>query len=215
MANVPTGTTFSVVTAFAAAKTISAVTNANPAVVTSTAHGFSNGDLVLVTSGWGRVNNRAFEVKNVTANTFEIAVNTTDTNVFPAGSGTGSCTKSSTLVAMSKLMNPQTSGGDPKTVTYKFVDSDVDYSINDGFNATGYNFELDDDDSTTGYAALKSLTEVQTDTVLKILLRNGSRIYIPGRVALNEVPVLQEGQINRVRVAFNGNGRPTRYANGA
>jgi hypothetical protein len=62
---------------------------------------------------------------------------------------------------------------------------------------------------------LQSLTEVQTDTILKILLRNGSRIYIPGRVALNEVPVLQEGQINRVRVAFNGNGRATRYANGA
>jgi hypothetical protein len=215
MANVPTGTILSVVTAFAAAKTISAISNANPAVCTSTAHGFSNGDLVLLSSGWGRINNRAFEVKNVAVNTFEIAANTTDTSAYPAGSGTGSCIEASTLVAMTKVMNPQTSGGDPKTVTYKFMDADVDYSINDGFNATGYTFELDDDDSTAGYAALQSLTEVQTDTILKILLRNGSRIYIPGRVALNEVPVLQEGQINRVRVAFNGNGRATRYANGA
>lgn len=212
MANVPTGTIFSVVSVFASAKTVSAVSNAASAVVTSTAHGYTNGDLVVFTSGWGRLNNRAFEVTSATADTFTIKLNTTDTNFFPAGSGTGTVKKASTLVQMSKLMNPQSSGGDPKTVNYKYIDSDVDFSINDGFNATSYTFEMDDDDTTPGYAALESLTDVQTDTILKMTLRNGSRVYIPGRVALNSVPVLQEGQINRMRVAFNGNGRHTRYS---
>ena len=212
MANVPTGTLFAFATAFASAKTVSAISNASTAVVTATAHGYSNDDVVIMTSGWGKLNNRAFEVKNVTTNTFEIKVDTTDTNIYPAGSGTGTCKKVSTLVQMSKVMNPQTSGGDPKTVNYKFLDSDVDYSINDGFNATSYSMELDDDDTTTGYAAARSLTDTQIDTVMKMTMRNGSRIYIPGRVALNDVPRLQEGQINRISVAFNGNGRHTRYA---
>lgn len=213
MANVPTGTVFAVATAFASAKTVTAVSNASSAVVTSAGHGYTNGDLVLFpTSGWGRLYNRAFEVSSATTDTFTIKLNTADTNVFPAGSGIGTCKKVSTLVQLTKLMNPQTSGGDAKTVNFKFLDSDVDYSINDGFNATSYTLEMDDDDTTAGYAALESLTEVQIDTVLKITMRNGSRVYIPGRAAMNSVPILQEGQINRIRVAFNGNGRHTRYA---
>ena len=53
MAAVPTGTLFSVATTFGSAITVTAVTNANPAVCTATAHGLSNGDLIEVTSGWG------------------------------------------------------------------------------------------------------------------------------------------------------------------
>jgi hypothetical protein len=212
MANVPTGTIIALATTFAAAKSVTVATNAASAVLTSTAHGYANGDTVQITSGWGRLNNRVFEISGVTADTFTISLNTTDTNIFPAGSGVGTVKKISTWVQMTKIMNPQTSGGDPKTVQYKFLDSDVDYSINDGFNATSYTFELDDDDSTPGYAAAKSLTEVQTDTVMKMTMRSGSRIYIPGRVALNDVPRLQEGQINRISLAFNGNGRHSRVS---
>lgn len=213
MANVPTGTVFSVATAFASAKTVTAVSNAATAVVTSAAHGYNNGDVVIFPiSGWGRLNNRAFEVANKTTDTFEIKLNTTDLNVFPIGSGIGTVKKVNTLVQLTKLMNPSTSGGDPKTVNYKFLDSDVEYSINDGFNATSYTLQMDDDDTTAGYAALESLTDTQIDTVLKMTMRNGSRIYIPGRVALNSVPNLTEGQINSIAVAFNGNGRHTRYS---
>ncbi|RZJ12086.1 MAG: phage tail protein [Rubrivivax sp.] len=212
-ANVPTGTVFAVATVFAAAKTVTVVTNATSAVVTAVAHGYSNGDLVVFpTSGWGRLYNRAFEVSSVTTDTFVIKLNTADTNVFPAGSGIGTVKKVSTLVQLTKLMNPSTSGGDPKTINYKFLDSDVDYSINDGFNATGYTLQMDDDDTTAGYTALESLTDTQIDTVLKMTMRNGSRVYIPGRVALNSVPNLTEGQINSISVAFNGNGRHTRYS---
>lgn len=57
-----------------AAKTITAATKANPCVVTSAAHGFSNGDDVFITGVVGMVelNGRTFRVKNVAANTFEL-----------------------------------------------------------------------------------------------------------------------------------------------
>jgi hypothetical protein len=53
---------------------ITGITQANPAVFTVTAHGYSNGDEVFVSgvSGMTQVNNRNFKVANVTANTFEI-----------------------------------------------------------------------------------------------------------------------------------------------
>ena len=62
------------------------------------------------------------------------------------------------------------------------------------------------------YTALVALSEVQTDTVLKKLLRSGAQIYTPARLSLNENVKLTEGQIMTNAVAINGNGRITRYA---
>ena len=96
-------------------------------------------------------------------------------------------------------------------MTYKFVESDAEYSINDGVGATSYTMELDADAlGSAGYTALKSLTQVQTDTCLKVVTRSGSRVYQPCTVALNESIRMQDGQINRVTCAFNGNNRLTR-----
>ena len=55
-------------------KTISGITQANPAVVTATSHGYSNGDEVLITGvvGMTEVNSKRFLVSNKTTNTFEL-----------------------------------------------------------------------------------------------------------------------------------------------
>lgn len=214
MAQVPTGSTFFIASAFAASKTTTIVTNASEAVVTSAGHGYSNGDIVEMTSGWGRLNRRNFRIKSVATDTFVLeGADTSSTTFYPVGTGVGSVRKISTFTQITNTMNPQSTGGDPKTVTYKFIESDVEYSINDGFTATSYTLELDADSiGSAGYAALKSLTEVQTDTCLKIVTRNGALIFQPCTVALNEAIRMQDGQINRVNVSFNGNNRLTRYA---
>ena len=49
--NSPEGSKFYFSTTFAAAKTVTAASNANPAVLTSVAHGYSDGDEFLFTSG--------------------------------------------------------------------------------------------------------------------------------------------------------------------
>ena len=56
-------------------KSITAVTQANPAVVTSASHGYSNGDRVFVTGivGMTQLNNREFTVAGATTNTFELS----------------------------------------------------------------------------------------------------------------------------------------------
>ena len=213
MPAVPTGTLFSVATTFGSAITVTAVTNANPAVCTATSHGLSNGDIVEVTSGWGRLNKRVFKVAGVTTDTFQLSgMDTSSTSFFPAGTGIGSVREVTAWTQLSKVMNPATQGGDPKTVTYKWVESDVEYSINDGFTATSFTMEFDDDDTTSGYSAMRTLTDAQTDTVLKMLMRSGARTYIPCTVALNDVPQLQDGQINRISAQFAGNNRHTRYS---
>lgn len=214
MAQVPTGTLFFIAFAYAASKTITAMTNATEAVVTSAAHGFSAGDAVEITSGWGRVNRRVYEIGAVTADSFKlVGQDTTNTTFFPAGLGIGSVRKITAFQQITSITSAVSSGGDAKPVEFKFLESDVAYTINDGFSATSYNLEMDADAfSTPGYAALKSLTEVQTDTCLKMTTRNGARVYQPCTVALNEAIQLADGQINKVKCAFNGNNRLTRFA---
>lgn len=213
MAAVPTGTLFAVATAFGNAQTASAVSNAAEAVVTCSAHGYSDGDIVEITSGWGRLNKRIFRVKDATTGTFKLeGMDTSDTSFFPSGSGTGTVREVTTWVQLSKVMNPGSSGGEPKTVTYKFVESDVEYAINDGFTATTMTLEFDDDDTTAGYTAMRSLTDSQSNTILRMLMRSGAVVYLPCTLAINDVPRLQDGQINRISAQFAGNNRHTRYS---
>jgi len=214
MAQVPTGSTFYVASTIAADKTVTVVTNATEAVVTSTAHGYTNGDVVIMISGWGRLNKRAFRIKSVTTDTFALeGADTSNTTFFPVGTGIGTVRKASAFTQISTVMNPSSSGGEPKKVTYKFIESDVEYSINDGFSATDYTLEMDADAiGSAGYTALKTLTDVQTDTILKIVTRSGSILLVPCTVALNESVRMQDGQINRVTVSFSGNNRAVRYA---
>ena len=63
--------------------TISAITKANPAVVTANGHGFLNGQNVIITSvvGMTEVNGKTFKVAEKTTNTFELQnVDGTDIN---------------------------------------------------------------------------------------------------------------------------------------
>lgn len=214
MAQVPTGSTFYIASTIASEKTTTVVTNAAEAVVTSAGHGYSNGDFVIMESGWGRIHKRAFRIKSVTTDTFVLeGCDTSSTTYFPAGTGTGTASKVSTFTQVTTVMNPSSSGGDPKTVEYRFIESEISYSINDGFSATSYSLELDADSiGTAGYTALKTLTDVQTDTVLKIVTRSGSIVLIPCTVALNEAMTFTDGQINKVKAQFAGNNRAVRYA---
>jgi hypothetical protein len=216
MAQVPTGTTIAIATAFAAALAVSAASNAVECVLSmaSTA-GLANGDIVEVTSGWGRLNKRVARVKSLAANTSITleGIDTTNTNFFPAGSGAGSVRKVNTWQTIDKVTAVSSSGGDPITVDYKYLDSDVRFSINDGFNAQSYQLTIDADAiGGAGYTALRTLTEVQSDTVLRVTTRSGQINLVPCTVALNEAVQMNDGQINTVSAAFNGNNRLTRYA---
>lgn len=213
MASVPSGTIFSVATAFAAAKTVSGISNAAEGSVSSTAHGFAVGDIVQMFSGWGRLNRRAVKVKSVTTDAFVMdGINTTSLEFYPSGSGGGTVRKVSTFQQINKILNPTNSGGEPKNITVKFLESDVEQNINDGFTAITESFDVDADEfGQASYAALVALTEVQTDTVLKKTLKSGTIILTPCRVAINENVKMSDGSIMTNAVSINGNGRITRY----
>lgn len=220
MASVPTGTTFHIASAFAASLPFTAASNATECVLSmASTTGLSVGDIVEVSSSWGRLNLRAFRVKTVVANTSITleGCDTSSTAFFPAGAGAASgaagVRKATTFTQITQVTAVTSSGGDPVTVEYKYVESDVRFNINDGFNATSYTLTLDADAiSTAGYTALRALTDVQTNTILRINKRSGALSLVPCTCALNEADQMNDGQITTVTAAFNGNNRQTKYA---
>lgn len=74
-------------------KTITGITKANPGVVTSTSHGYSNGDTVVITGvvGMTEVNGKRFKVASVATNTFQLQdidgnnVNTSSYTTYSSG----------------------------------------------------------------------------------------------------------------------------------
>lgn len=87
-----------------AAKTITAITKANPGVVTSTAHGYNNGDPItmIVTAGMVELDGQAVRAANVAANTFEMeGLDTQAYSIFTAGT----CKKVTAFQTMSSAQN--------------------------------------------------------------------------------------------------------------
>jgi len=99
----------------AAAKTITGITQANPGVITSNAHGYSNGDEIAISGilGMTQLNNRNFKVAGATANTYTlttltgVAVNTTSYTTYISGGSTYKVYQISTSYVEADLMDIQ------------------------------------------------------------------------------------------------------------
>jgi hypothetical protein len=72
--------------------TITAITQANPAVVTSSSHGFANGDKVIIRNvvGMTQVNNLVFTIAGVSTNTFQLSgIDSTGYTAYSSGGSAG------------------------------------------------------------------------------------------------------------------------------
>lgn len=125
-----------------ALKNISAITKANPGVVTATGHGFATGDVVIIqsVSGMPQVNSMVFAVKVIDANTFSIGVDTTTYNVYSSGGTVAKC-EVFTDNFLGVLSSPQ---GGTGTVNYMTGAVSVTFNgtpVNTGLILSGYQYE--------------------------------------------------------------------------
>lgn len=103
---------------------ISAVTKASPAVVTSAAHGFADGDSIYISGivGMTQINLRSFIIAGVTANTFElVSENSTTYDTYTSG---GTAYQSSCKVAAAA---PATAT--PNVISWSSVAGSAYYNI--------------------------------------------------------------------------------------
>ena len=85
---------------------ITAITKANPAVVTSNSHGLNNGDRVFITGvvGMTEINNREFTVAGKTTNTFQLSgINSSAFTTYTSGGTVGKIVEITTTYTTAQL----------------------------------------------------------------------------------------------------------------
>jgi hypothetical protein len=170
-------------------KTVTAVTNASPAVASSTAHGYIDADPVLFASAWADANDTLFEVDQLTADTFSmLGMSTTDTSVYPVGSGAGTARKVDTWIEVPQILTISATGGGIKYGTISPIASRQDTKQPIGFEAAGLDIKIGYDPSNVIITGMQSLTRVFGKVAVKLLIPGGGRVYGYGNLACNEFP---------------------------
>lgn len=212
-ARLPDGSIVSLGTAFGAVKSITALSNANPAVATSTAHGLADGALGTLVSGWSRLNGRVARVAGSVTNAFNLdGIDTSLTSLYPAGSGVGSFTPVTAWTQISQILEFGTEGGDQQFTNFSFLEQDFESQIPTTTSAQRINIDIADDPTLAGYIALKAAADQRAIRPLRLALPDGSFILYQGYVSFNETPIITKGQVMSVRATFSLLARPVRYA---
>jgi hypothetical protein len=197
--------------AIAATKTITAITKASPAVVSSTAHGYSNGDYVLLTvQGMRQVDSRVFRVASTATDSF--ALEGEDSTLFDTFSS-GTAQKITYGTSVSTATTLSNSGG-----SYDFLDVTT---IHDNTQkqipglAKAANFEFDNiwDVSDAGLIALKAASDQQGTRAFKFTFGTGGQIMVfTGYVGANLLPGGSAQQLVTTKAAITMTGTPTYYS---
>lgn len=198
----PEGITLDISAALGTAKSITATSNANPGVASSDAHGFTDGDILLLSHNWSRLDETAVRVDGSVADAFNLeGFNTTATRTYPAGQGTGSAQEVTSWTRIEKIFadSLKGAGGDPKTTTDAFLDDGDDIETpTGGHTARKLEFQITDDATRAGYIALKDAAEAGSVFVFRLNLPEGGINLYAGRVGFNESPSLDGGKSRRV-----------------
>lgn len=209
----PNGSTIAIASGYIAADTVSAVTNASPAVATtSAAHGITTGDYIEVTSGWTRLDQRIVRASSASGSilTYE-GYNSTSTGTHPAGSGIGSIRQISGFTQITGILGTGSSGGEQQFATYQFLEADTETRIPTIQSAYGMTLTIADDSSVAGYILLQVAAEDRLKRAVKLTLPSGAVLLYNAFITLRETPSLNVNAPMTVECTLSLLAKPTRY----
>lgn len=210
--SLPEGSSQQFSNTLAAAKTITAITNANPAVATCTGHGYTTGDEIMLSSGWEDATDSVYKIESVDSNSFRIlGLDSTNASFFPAGSGGGSAQKLSAWTAIPQVLTISASGGDARFTDVNPLAKRNGIRIPTGFNATSVTLSLGFDATTPTYKTMVGISRSLSKVAFKQVLSGGSVQYGWGYLTVSEFPKLNNNQVNTVDAALTFLGRTMSY----
>ena len=208
----PNGSTFDFAETYSEDVTITAISNANPAVASATAHGFVAGDIVVVTSGWVKLTGRAFKVGTVTADTFQLlGVNTTSTQSYPSGTSAGTAKSVDEWVNIPQITEVASSGGEQQFYQFGFLEEDEDRQIPTTKSPSTLTLTVADDPSQPYVPVVEAADELKEERIQRLNLVNGDVILYNSIASITNTPSLTRNQIMVRTITLAQQGRVTRY----
>jgi hypothetical protein len=210
----PEGSTFSFqVTSGLSSKNVTAVTNANPAVATSVAHGYVDNDEVLFISGWEDATDTVFRVDQQSVDSFQfLGLDSSSTAYYPAGGGTGTTQKMSTWTTIPQVLSVSTSGGDARFTQIAPLARRNATQVATGFNPSSMTLTLGHDPSNAAWIAMVAASRTLSKVAFKVVLGGGGTMYGYGYLSVSELPQLASNQANTVTAVISLLGRPISYS---
>jgi hypothetical protein len=206
------GTTASIASTYGVSKTMSAVTNANPAVATLEAsHGVIVGDIIHILSGWDLLNNRVVRVSVVATNDVTLeGVDTSDTDLYPVGTGTGSVREVTAFTEITQITrNIAVSGGETTYADTSTLKNRQDQRLPVSRTPVDVQLPVFDDPSLAWYAVVEAADAIETAG--RFVYPNGSRTFFSAFFTVGQVATIEDSTLrNRVDLSFAA--RPIRYA---
>lgn len=208
------GTLVAFASTYGAAKTMSAVTNANPAVATLEAsHAVVVNDIIEMSSGWPDLDDKILRASVVNVNDVTLeGFNSTNLSSYPIGSGVGTVREITAWTNLAQVLTIAVEGGDPQYFDYQFLNELRKRRIPLAKAPINLTFELADDITLTQQASIKAIDLAGVPVAMRLTLPNGTKIFLNGFWSMADMPKLQTGQINSRTIGFALTSLPTEYA---
>lgn len=203
--------------ALAAAKTLTAITKASPGVVSSTAHGYSNGDFVyLEVQGMWQLHGRVFRVASVATDTFQLEDVSGGTGLSTAAFDTftsGSAYKITFGTSITTATSMNVSGGDYSMIDTTTIHGNQKSEVPGLPNSMSMTFDNLWDPTDAGQAAMKSASDAQAIRAFKFTFGTGGKIMVfAGYVGFAGAPAGSAQDKVTSQAVITAHGTPTYYS---
>lgn len=203
--------------ALAAAKTLTAITKASPGVVSSTAHGYSNGDFVyLEVQGMWQLHGRVFRVASVATDTFQLEDVSGGTGLSTAAFDTfssGSAYKITFGTSITTATSMNVSGGDYSMIDTTTIHGNQKSEIPGLPNSLSMSFDNLWDPTDAGQAAMKAASDAQAIRAFKFTFGTGGKIMVfAGYVGFSGAPAGSAQDKVTSQAVITAHGTPTYYS---
>lgn len=197
--------------ALASAKTISAITKASPAAISSTAHGYSNGDYVLlIVQGMYQMNYKVVRVSGSSTDAFN--AENVDSTLFETFSS-GTAQKITFGTSITTATSISSSGGDFDFIDTTTIHSNVKSQIPGLPNPLNYTFDNLWDSSDAGQVAMKAASDAQSQKCFKFTFGTGGKIMVfCGYVGHSGAPTGNAQDVVKAPAVITAYGTLTHYA---
>jgi len=209
----PNGSSVDFEATSAPAVTVTAISNATEAVVSAPDHELVAGDIVILTTGWVKLTDRAFRVKSVVVDTSFVLekVNTTDTARFPAGTSAGTVRKVLTWVNIPQITEVASSGGETQFYTFGFLSEDDDRQLPTTRSPSTLTLTIADDPDQPFVPVVEEADEAREPRVQRLNLVNGDIILYYSIASLSPTPSLTRNSLMVRTLTLAQQGRISRY----
>ncbi|MBZ3666276.1 MULTISPECIES: phage tail protein [Pseudomonas] len=212
----PNGSVLEIASVLAAAVAFTALTNAAPPVASAAGHTIKNGDVLVVSSGWSLINDRAVRAASVAADKFSLAgLNTTNTDKYTDGAGLGSVIPVTNWAQISKVTAFTSSGGEQQYLTVGYLEDDDDRQFPTNRNPITLSITVEDQPAAAYVGLVEAYGDSKELTVVRLKLPNGDQILYPGYVSITTTPTMERNNLMTRTISIALSGRPVRYLAGA